>query len=138
MSNAIYNSAAYAMVTATFDWPDIPLVMSAWSGTPIFDPLHFKIADIKDVGGVELSWSLPITAAMVAPDGITQTNQVVIPNVPVGQSVTWFTMSGTQPTHDNSRLIMFIDEALDLPFLSNGLDLLVTPDWLSRRGWFRA
>ena len=138
MSNALYNAAAYAMATATFDWVDIPLRLSAWTGTPMFDPTHLKVADIKLAGGMELGYSLPITVQSVAADGTMQTNQVVIPTVPVGANVTWFTMSGLQPLHDNSRLIMFIDEALDLPFVPNGLDLLVTPDWLSNRGWGRA
>lgn len=138
MTNSLYHAAAYAMATGAFDWTDIPLRLSAWTGTPTFDPTHVKIEDITDVGGVELAYSLPITAQSVAADGTMQTNHVVIPAIPVGPSVTWFTMSGAQPLHENDRLIMFIDEALDLPFVPNGLDLLVTPDWLSNRGWGRA
>ena len=30
-----------------------------------------------------------------------------------------------------------IDEAFELPFVPNGLDLVIQPDWLSARGWFR-
>jgi hypothetical protein len=138
MANSLYNSAAYAMATGTFDWTDIPLVLSAWAGTPTFDATHLKIADIKALGSVELGWSLPITAQSVAADGTMQTNHVVIPTVPIGQNVTWFTMSGSQGIHDNNRLIMFIDHAKELPFVPNGLDLLVTPDWLAQRGWGRA
>ena len=52
--------------------------------------------------------------------------------------VTWMTIAGTQVPHDSSRLILFVDEAMELPFTPNGLDLLITPDWLAQRGWFRA
>jgi hypothetical protein len=57
---------------------------------------------------------------------------VLLPAVPVGPLVTWFTM-----TKAGTDLILYIDDAEGLPFTPNGLDVPVTPDWLSNRGWFR-
>ena len=76
--------------------------------------------------------SLPITSQTVAPDGTAQTNQVIIPGVPIGAPITFFTMS------DADQLILFIDEAVELPFVPNGLDMVVQPDWLEQRGWWKA
>ena len=46
-------------------------------------------------------------------------------------------MSVRKPTHNQSELVLFIDEAVELPFAPNGLDMVVTPDWSKNRGWWR-
>jgi len=61
---------------------------------------------------------------------------VVIPGVVIGQPVTHFTLVDDQGAED--VLLYYIDEAIDLPFDPNGLDMVIQPDWLSARGWFRA
>ena len=50
----------------------------------------------------------------------------------IGDPITFFTMS------DGLDLVLYIDEALDLPFIPNGLDMVVQPDWLDQRGWWKA
>jgi hypothetical protein len=137
MPNTIYDRARVQLLTAQLDWRTIPLVLTAWSGTPAFNPLHQIIADIVAASGVELGHSMEITEQSVSADGTAQTNEVVVPGVPVGSMVTWFTMAWLNATYAQSSLILFIDDAEGLPFDPNGLDMLVTPDWLENRGWWR-
>ena len=137
--NGIYDLARYQLLTAQFDWQTIPLVLSAWGGTPMFVPTDQTIADVASHGSPELGTSIPITAQSVAINGTAQTNHVLIPPIlPAGPIVTWFTMSRQYPTtHAFSQPILFIDEADELPFDPRGLEIIVQPDWLDERGWFR-
>jgi len=135
--NQPYDIARYKFVTGTFDWLTMNLVLVAWSGTPNFVATDQHINDITGRGVTTARGvSLPITQKNVAADGTTQTNQVVIPDVAIGQPITHFTLVDDQVGGDT--LLYFIDEALDLPFDPNGLDMVIMPDWLSMRGWFRA
>ena len=136
--NTIYDAARYKLMNALFDWTKTNLVLTCWSGTPTFVPTDATIDDLVLHGVVDRGASLPITSKTVSPDGTAQTNQVVIQAVPIGAPLTFFTMSERKPTYGLSELILFIDEALDLPFDPNGLDIVVQPDWLQRRGWWKA
>jgi len=138
MSNSIYNGARYRLPLALMDWTKIDLMLSAWAGTPTFVATDLYISNIAGRGAVERGTSMPITSATVAPDGTARTNRVIIPAIPIGTPITFFTMSERKPTHSLSELILFIDDAKDLPFDPNGLDLLVQPDWLQERGWWKA
>lgn len=135
--NDVYDKARVQLLSAQLDWRSIPLVLSAWSGTPTFNPTHQKIADISSATNVERGYSIQITGQSVAADGTAQTNTVVLPEVPIGAPITWFTMAWSNATHDQSTLILYIDQAEGLPFTANGLDIVVTPDWLENRGWWR-
>lgn len=135
--NNIYDDARFALLTAQINWPAIGLTLSAWAGAPDFDPTDSTIADIKARGAVELGVSLPVLGTAVASNGTAQTGPVVIPAVPIGPNVTWFTMARTNAAHDLSSLLLFVDDAMGLPFVPDGLDMLVQPDWALRRGWFR-
>jgi hypothetical protein len=130
--NNVYDVARYRLMTSAFDWRAANLVLTAWSGTPVFSATDETIADVATHGPVERGSSLPITSKTVASNGTAQTNQVVIPDVLIGDPVTFFTMS------DGDELVLFIDEATELPFVPNGLDMLVQSDWLEQRGWWRA
>jgi hypothetical protein len=46
-------------------------------------------------------------------------------------------MARKMGTTASSQLLLYIDEAWDLPWTANGLDLPVQPDWLAMEGWFR-
>jgi hypothetical protein len=133
MNNA-YDIARYRFVTAGLDWRTLNLQLTAWGGTPNFIPTDTLISDITTRNVTTLlGTSQPITAKAVTSDGTVQTNQVLIPNVPVGPDVTHFIMGET-----GGQLIYFVDDALNLPFTPNGLDIVVQPDWSLQRGWFRA
>lgn len=135
--NQIYNNARFRMLTSSLNWTTEPMILSAWAGTPDFVATDKAIGNVKTRGNVEIAWSIPITAQSVANDGTAQTNDVLIPGIAVGQTVTWLTMSDQFGSHDLSELILFIDDAIELPFIGNGLDMLIRPDWLDNRGWFK-
>ena len=135
--NGIYDEARVKSLTANLNWLTTDLMLVAWAGSPSFVPTDKFVADIKARGAVVLGYSLAITEQMVSTDGTAQTNAVVIPTVPVGSPVTWFTMCTKNTPVDNSELILFVDQADGLPFEPNGLDMVVTPDWLQNRGWWR-
>ena len=135
--NAPYNIARYIFVTGAFNWLTMNLTLVAWSGTPVFVATDQDVVDITGRGTTTARGvSLPITQKMVAADGTVQTNQVVIPAVPIGPDITHFTLVDDQGAADT--LLSYLDEATELPFVANGLDLIVQPDWLQARGWFRA
>lgn len=137
MTNNIYDNARFLLLTAGLDWRTVPLVMSAWGGTPTFNPADKTVANIIGHGFTELGYSMTVTGQAVSPDGYAQSNPVLIPGVPTGQQVTWFSFSWQNATHINSQLILFIDQAEGIPFHANGLDMIVQPDWALERGWWR-
>lgn len=134
MSNQPYDIARYRMVTGAFNWLTANLNLTAWSGTPTFVATDQSNADLTARGSVGRGTSLTVTAKSVATNGTVQTNQVVIPSVAVGAPVTFFTMSDGTGV---GSLLLYIDDAIDLPFTPNGLDMVIQPDWLTQRGWFR-
>jgi len=134
--NNIYDDARYKLLTAGLDWTAIPLRLAAWGGTPTFVPTD-KILDHITFRNTLLGYSQPITYQTVTPDGTAQTNPVLIPDVPIGPDVTWFTMVKHVGAQSSAELLLYIDNAEELPFVPNGLDLVVQPDWLQSRGWFR-
>jgi hypothetical protein len=132
--NAPYDVARYRFVTAGLDWPTLDLRLTAWGGSPNFVATDTTISDITTRNVTTLlGTSQPITVTAVTADGTAQTNGVVIPNVPVGPDVTHFTMGEA-----SGALILYVDDALNLPFSPNGLDMVIQPDFLAQRGWFKA
>jgi hypothetical protein len=136
--SGIYDWARAQLLTANLDWLAVELVVSIWSGTKTFVPTDRTIADVKARGAVERGYSLPITDTSVSVDGTARTDPVLIPAVPVGAPLLWITMSEVATPHDNSKLLLFIDQVLPaLPYTANGLDIVLTPDWAAGRGWWR-
>lgn len=130
--NNVYDDARVKLLTALFDWTAYDLRLVAWSGTPSFLPTEKTVSQITGRGYAISGTSQVITSKTVSVNGTAQTNQLLLPAVPVGPPVTWFTM-----TKAGTDLILYIDDAEGLPFTPNGLDVPVTPDWLSNRGWWR-
>lgn len=135
--NSIYDVSRRSLLLAALNWTTTDLVMLAFSGTPVFDPTDANMAEVvvttPDLAGT----SLAVTGRTVTTDGIAQTDPIVIPGVPVGPDITFFVLAKNTGLFDTSMPILFIDDAFELPFVPNGLDLVVQPDWLSARGWFK-
>jgi len=135
----IYDRVRYAMLTGAFDWTALGLRLAAWSGE-----LDFA-ADDTDVDDIEaralatlLGFSLPVTGLTVTTDGRAQTDPIVIPGLTFGQELTFFTfVEYNEADEGASTLVLFIDDAFELPFATNGLDITVQPDWIEERGWWR-
>ena len=135
--NTIYDAARVKLLSATLNWVASDLMLSAWSGTPSFIASEYQLADIIARGYTERGSSMIVNNKGVSSDGTAQTDHILIPTVSIGPDITWFTMSVRKPTHNLSDLILYIDDAVELPFTPNGLDMVVSPDWLNNRGWFR-
>lgn len=134
--NTIYDRARFLFATAAIDWRATDLVLVAWSGVSNFVKTDQTVANIVTRGVTTLrAFSQTITTKTVAADGAMQTNNVVIPGIAVGAPVTHFTMCRRNATPNLSELLLYVDEAEGLPFDPNGLDMIVTPDWLLNRGW---
>jgi hypothetical protein len=133
MPNTIYDIARNWFALARIDWTVANLILLAYAGPPIFHPEDETVADIAAHGETTLiGTSQAMLTQTVSREGYLQTSNVVIPNVPIGDPLTHFVMTLSANTP-----LLFIDDATDLPFTPNGLDIVVTPDWLERRGWGR-
>ena len=137
MANNLYDDSRYKMMSASFNWGAIDLMLVAWSGTPSYIATEKTVQAIVNRGYTVRSTSTTITSKTIAADGTGQTNQVVLPAVAIGPNITWFTMVKKLGTTNASELILFVDTAETFPFVANGLDLVVQPDWLTKRGWFK-
>ena len=136
--SAIYDSARVKLLTAALNWPAASLIVSAWASPPDFDPTDQKISDLKARGLIEAGVSLPVTGPSVSANGTAATDAVVVPGIAVGQVINWLTMAELKSPHDDSELIIYVDQTdVPLPFNGNGLDLVLQPDWLANQGWFR-
>ena len=136
--NNIYDIGRFSLLTAGLDWRTVDLVVSAWrSPLPSFIATDLNLLAIKARGDIEAAVSLPINGTAATTDGTARTDSIVLPAVPTGADVTYLTMAVKNAVHDQSQLILYIDDALGLPFTPNGLDVVITPDWLQNRGWFR-
>ena len=135
--NDIYNQTRVELLTGGFDWTSEAMRLVAWAGTPDFNPVDETVANILTRSGVMIGFSEEITSQTVSSDGTAQTNTVLIPLSVVGPEVTWMTFVKTALTQADSELVLFIDDAIDLPFDPRGLDIVIQPDWLQQRGWWR-
>lgn len=138
MSNDIYDIARYRFATAQLNWTTVPLRLLAFSGTPDFNPDDTSVNNITDRAEmVFVKESQAVVHATVSQDGYLQTDQIVIPVAPVGVEITSFVFVVRAASVPTSVPLLFFDDALNLPFTANGLDIVVTPDWLQQRGWGR-
>jgi hypothetical protein len=136
--SGIYDGARQKLLTAALDWRAQSLIVSAWQGAPDFNPADMTIASITGRGGVEAGTSLDMTGLAVSANGTAASQPVVIPGIAAAVPVGWFTIAQKNASHAASALLLFIDTIVPpLPFIGNGLDLVLQPDWLSAQGWFR-
>jgi len=135
----IYDRIRYSMLTGNFVWADVDMRLVAWSGDLDFDATDDKVSDIvARANAVPIGYSLPVTGLTVTVDGRAQTDPIVIPDVAFGQELTFFTfVDYDDGDEENSAMVLFIDDAFELPFATNGMDIVVQPDWIQERGWWR-
>lgn len=136
--NDIYNIARYRFANAQLNWTAVPLRMLAFSGTLDFDPTDDAVSDITARGLSALVMeSQVVNHQSVSLEGYLQSDAIVIPSVPVGAEITSFVMILKTADVPSSIPLLFFDTALNLPFIPNGLDMVVQPDWFDQRGWAR-
>lgn len=135
----IYDRTRYAMLTGTFNWVSATLRLVAWEGDLDFDAEDMTVDDIiTRANATKLGFSLPVTGQAVTVDGRAQTDPIVIPDIPYGHQISFLTFVQYDAVdEDDSLLVLFIDDAFEMPFSTNGLDITVQPDWAQERGWWR-
>lgn len=131
--NSLYAKPRELMAKGLFNWPAIPVVLSAWNGPYVFDEGDVTAGDLVSHGAIHVMDSLAITNAHVKPGGYCTSDPALLPLVPAGLDVLFLTLAN----NTTSEVIAYLDEAIGMPFTPNGLDWLVQPDWLPLRGWFR-
>jgi hypothetical protein len=138
--SALYDSIRERLLYGTFSWQTADLEVEAWSAG-VFDPKHIRVSDITAAGGVKQSKStLLVGPPWVVAGGYAAADSVILPGsgFTVGATISYLTLSDKSGSNTSDPLlILFIDDAEGLPFVANGLDYVVTPDWLLRRGWWR-
>lgn len=136
--NALYALPRELLLKAALNWPTLAIYIQAWRGSYAFNEAHVTSADVTAAGGALVQTSLAATGAVVRPGGYGRTDPILLPTVPASPNpITFLTLSEITTLPGTHRLILFIDEAEGLPFVPNGLDQPVQPDWLNARGWFR-
>jgi hypothetical protein len=137
MTNALFNVARHQMATGSFNWYELDVVLTAWSGPYVFDETHAVAGNIAAAGGIHIARSLPNVAMGVTPEGIVQTAKYLLPLVSIGPPIVFLTLASVGATPSTDALIAYYDDGEGLPYTPKGLDVIVQPDWLSQRGWFR-
>lgn len=134
--NALYDNARERLLSAQLDWANLDLRMTAWGGNPetSFNPSHLTQAAL----GTPISTSQPILTPSVRPGGYAQSSKVMFPAVPMGTSVQFMVLCEVTTLPADRRLIAYLADVAGLPFIPNGGDYLIKPDWLFAQGWFRA
>ena len=91
--NSIYDIGRYNLLTADINWPTEDLRLLPWGGPPTFTPNHSTVTQkITEGLTTKLGFSQAIVGMNALPDGLAQTGPVVIPGVPIGMTVTHFTL----------------------------------------------
>jgi hypothetical protein len=137
-------SAPYAgirerLLYNTFSWLSADLELQAWSGGH-FNEQHVRVSDLIASGGVPQSKSQEAASPFIRPGGYASSNALILPGTgfSVGASITFLTMNDrASGSAADPILVLFIDDADGLPFVANGLDYVVEPDWLFKRAWWR-
>lgn len=135
--NQIYDVSRRSLLLAQLNWTTVNLALFAFEGVPAFDPTDAIMTDVLATTPDLAGTSQPVTGKTVTLDGTAQTDPIVIPAVPIGPDITFFVLAVDLGSMGTSRPVLYIDDAFELPFVPNGLDLVVQPDWLSSRGWFK-
>jgi hypothetical protein len=136
--NQIYSSPRERMLLNQFNWPTLPLAMVACRGPYVFMEEDEILGDIVASGGQLVQLGLPLLGMTVIEGGYARTDTAVIPLVPASPDpVTFLVIVEMTGVTNEAKLIVYIDEAIGLPFVPNGQDQTVQPDWIAKRGWFR-
>jgi len=136
--NALYNTARERMVKGMFDWQALDVVLTAWSGPYQYDETNRYSGDIVSRKGIKRATALKNVASSATVEGIVQTAPYVFTTISIGEPVIFFTMSLRSSQVGLDELVCYLDEGFNLPYEPNGLEVVVQPDWLHQRGWFRA
>lgn len=138
--SAPYAAIRERLLYQSFNWQGAVLELQAWSAGN-FDETHIRTSDLTTAGGVLQSRSgVNFAPPWIVPGGYAASDRMILPGnlFQVGQQISFLTLSDRAGGNDaDPLLVLFIDDAEGLPFIANGIDYVVTPDWLQFRGWWR-
>jgi hypothetical protein len=135
--SALFNRFRERLLAADVSWTGANIGCVAWSGKYWFDETDRYVSDIQTSNGTVVSVAEPNPTAVAGLGGYAITDPMLFKAVPIGPPVVFFTLVVPNALLGQSELIAYIDQGDGLPYTPNGLDMIVQPDWLSRRGWFR-
>ena len=137
--SAPYASIRERLLYRTFDWVTSDLELQAWSGG-VFNEAHIRVSDLAATGAHPGAKSVETPLAFIRPGGYAASDSIKLPggNFTVGELVTFLTLSDRSDGNAaDPLLILFLDDVEGMPFIANGLDYYVNPDWLFKRAWWR-
>lgn len=135
--SSLYNRFRERLLSADIAWTGAEIGCVAWTGKYWFDETDRYVSDIVASNGAIVSVAERNVTAIAGVGGYAITDPMLFKNVPIGFPVSFLTLTFPSDTIGLSELICYIDHGEGMPFTPNGLDWIVQPDWLSRRGWFR-
>jgi hypothetical protein len=120
------------MVRGLFDWDNIDVRMYGFTDPAyVFDENDAILSHV----GVPVTTSLTLTGMVATATGFCRSDAAVLVSVPIGPPIRFLILAEYGPL--DPPLIAYIDMGEGLPYIGNGLDQVVIPDWLDERGWFR-
>lgn len=139
MANQLYNSARVLRMNGQLNWLSQEFRLFLYAGTPNFVAADATIqAIVTRAVTTKRAVSGAIGGKSVDTEGYVRSDSVVFPLLAPGAQITHMVLAKWDSGGENNSIpIYYIDDAWQLPFLANGLDLPVTPDWTQNRGWFR-
>jgi hypothetical protein len=138
--NRLYSRNRIKFLNTQFDWANRQMIMTCCRGPYTFDEEHITSDELVANGAELVASSLPMTGQTAMPGGYAMSDLIVVPAVPANTlPVTFLVLFDvTEAGTVGNVPLVYIDEAMGLPFVPNGLDQQIQPDWLNHRGWFRA
>lgn len=135
--SALFNRFRERLLSADIAWTGAEIGCVAWTGKYYFDETDRFVQDIEASNGAVVSVAETNVTAVAGIGGYAITDPMLFRAVPIGAPVNFLTLTFPNLNVGLSELICYIDRGEGLPFTPNGLDWIVQPDWLSKRGWFR-
>lgn len=136
--NQPYDIARYRAATGALNWPALDLRLVAFHGTPVFSAAAATIQQVIDLGGVvKAGHSLTALAKSVDSQGYCKTGPIVFDSTTAAVTLTMFVLAIHNATENLSIPLLYIDTGMNIPFDTDGLELVLQPDWAFERGWVR-
>ena len=136
--NRPYAHVREEMLNAVFNWPATDLELQCWTAG-VFDETQMYVSQLVAAGGIPSAKSTAPIHTFVETGGYASSDGVLLPGASftVGERIVFMTLSDRTGALADPKLVLWVDDAEGFPFVADGLDVLITPDWVLHRGWWR-
>jgi len=117
MANSLYDNAREYFLGTAGNWLTVDLRALLVSDKYVFDPKHVFLSDIPIAD--RLAMSSPLTGAS-ATDGYAYVDNISTPPITAGEKVNAIVISSWTGADSTSRMFAYLDDALQLPLVSDG------------------